>query len=252
VSVSPSQCVTVERCPRRWYFEKVVRLRVPDSKPQHFGHALHKLLACRMTNAALDPTWAADLTDREVEMAVGFVDLGLRRGIVRPREVIAEHDFHMPIGAEDMHGVIDVMDLLGVVEDHKTVSRAHWCKTAADLREDIPMMIYGGYLLQQQPALNEVTLRHNQFIQEDEEVRFAEVKVSRPEVRQFWARRVMPLLRIMDRTRGVEQWADVEGRDRKSDACTAYGGCPFATICHGGLPLEEFQGVGPEASGAPF
>lgn len=253
MTTSPSQCVTVDRCNRRWFFEKVVQLRLPDSKPQAFGHSLHYLCAAALDGREVVPTWAENLTNDEVEECLEFRDLALAKGVLVKRPgLLCEHDFRMPIAHEEMHGIIDVLDLGGVVEDHKVVAAARWAKCKADLLTDIPMMIYAGYLLQREPSLTQVVLRHNQFIRDQRRATWTEVTVPRDQVRAFWGRRIMPLLKTMDATRGVEQWADVPGQERKSDACTAYGGCPFHSICHGGLPLEQFGTSKPEENGAPF
>lgn len=253
MTASPSQCVTVERCARRWWFEKVAELRVPNSKPQHFGHALHKLNAAFMGGTDIPQDWHEHLTDAEVERCLELRDRGIEKGVLRFRPgLLIEHDFRMPVKEQEMHGIIDVLDLSGVVEDHKAVASSRWAKTEDDLLADIPMMIYGGYLLSREPTLGEVTLRHNQFMQDTGNVRAVEVKVSRANVKAFWAARVMPLLRTMDSARGVEQWENVSGHDRLSEACTAYGGCPFVAICHKGLPIDQFVGCAPEKNGAPF
>lgn len=252
-TTSPSQCVTVEGCARRWWFEKVAHLRVPDSKPQHLGHALHKVNAALMGGTDIPKDWAEHLTAEECEACLELRDMGLRKGVLRPRpNLLIEHDFRMPIKDDEMHGVIDVMDRQGVIEDHKLVYAERYAKTEADLLADIPMMIYGGYLLSVESNLQEVALRHNQFIRDTMRVRAVEVVVSRAQVRAFWGRRVMPLLETMDRTKSVEQWVDVPGHDRLSKNCTAYGGCPFATICHSGLPMDQFNPPAPETNGAPF
>lgn len=245
--------MTIERCSRRWWFEKVAELRLPDSKPQAFGHALHYLCAAALGGEDVIDTWAKNLSNSEVEECLELRDLALMKKVLLPRPgLLCEHDFRMPVGSEEMHGVIDVLDLTGVVEDHKLIASARWAKTKHDLLNDIPMMIYGGYLLQREPALEQVVLRHNQFIRDEHRATWTEVTVPRQQVRQFWAKRVMPLLKTMDATRCVEQWADVPGQERKSDACTAYGGCPFASICHGGLPMDQFGTAKPEENGAPF
>ena len=252
-TTSPSQCVTVEGCARRWWFEKVAELRLPDSKPQHLGHALHKVAAAHLESKPLPPTWADDLMNDEVERCQELRDRAIRKGVLRARPgLLIEHDFRMPIAADEMHGIIDVLDEAGViVEDHKLVAAAKWAKTEDDLLADIPMMIYGGFALSRKPDAANVTLRHNQFILDTMDVRAVEVVVSRANVRGFWARRVMPLLATKEKTRTVEQWADVPGQPRLSPACTKYGGCPFANICHNGLPMDQFVGETGTTEGAP-
>jgi hypothetical protein len=206
-----------------------------------------------MGSTPLDAKWSDYLTGDEVDRVLELRDRGIKKGVLRARPNLAiEHDFRMPVADDEMHGVIDVMDRAGVVEDHKAVFAERYAKTEADLLGDIPMMIYGGYLFSQEPALTEVTLRHNQFMQDTLAVRPVEVKVSRANCRGFWAARVMPLLATMNKHATVEQWADVPGQPRLSKACTNYGGCPFNLICHGGQSIEAFKGGAAETNGAPF
>lgn len=158
----------------------------------------------------------------------------------------AKHD--IPMAAK----TVRMEDRAGIVEDHKAVFAERYAKTEQDLLGDIPMMIYGGYLFSIEPELKQVTLRHNQFMQDTLAVRHVEVIVSRANCRAFWGARIMPLLATMDANRTVEQWADVPGQPRLSKACTNYGGCPFNLICHGGLPIEQFAGETSTKEGAPF
>lgn len=206
-----------------------------------------------MGSTPLDETWAEHLMNDEVERVLELRDRGIKKGVLRARPGLAiEHDFRMPVGEDEMHGVIDVMDRTGIVEDHKAVFAERYAKTEQDLLGDIPMMIYGGYLFSIEPELKQVTLRHNQFMQDTLAVRPVEVTVSRANCRAFWGARIMPLLATMDANRTVEQWADVPGQPRLSKACTNYGGCPFNLICHGGLPIEQFAGETSTKEGAPF
>jgi len=245
--------VTIDRCNRQWYFDQVVHLRVPDSKPQAFGHALHHLCAAALMGQPVQSNWSEHLSDAEVEESLEFRDKALSKQVLRPRsKLLCEHHFLMPCGPEDIHGVIDVLDMDGVIEDHKVVAAAKWAKTEDDLRTDIPMMIYGGFLLRANPGLGGVVLRHNQFIRDSRKVTFTEVAVPREDVRTFWARTVMPILNVMKATQAAAKWEDVPGHDRKSPACTAYGQCPFHVVCHGGMSVEEFSGAKVEESGVPF
>lgn len=252
---SPSQLVAIDRCPRRWWFESVVQLRLPDSKRQNFGHALHKVCAAALAGQPVLKGWDDGLTDEEVERCLELRDRALQKNVLIPRPNLRiEHDFRMPIGEQEIHGVIDSLDLDSpriIIEDHKSIASAQWGYDEQKLINDIPMMAYAGYAFTQTDK-EEAVLRHNQFISDRRDVREVEVTVSKADVRRFWGRRIIPALKKMEAVKTIELWSDVEGHDRKSDACTIYGGCPFMSICHNGMDIKAFGGKAPEVNGAPF
>lgn len=217
---------------------------------------MHTVAAAALTEQPLVKGWADGLTADEVSMCMEFVDRAVSRKILVPLpNICVEHAFRMPVKDDEIAGKIDALfygENWVRIDDHKVVSSSRWCLSGEDLRTDIPMMVYAGYALGQAPQADTVVLRHNYFIRDTMDTRFVEVEIPRAEVRSFWAKRIMPLLAEMGGVRLMQHWADVPGHDRKSEACNRYNGCSFTSICHGGLPIEQFGAVQTSESGAPF
>lgn len=248
---SPSQCVTFERCGRSWYFQKRHKLYAPSNTSQEFGTALHLLAASYLGGTPVPQDWAWALPKHEAAKAERMIEKAKGDVLKHRPGLLIEHSFLLPVGPSQQSGVIDCLDLSGVVEDHKTAASEKWAKTADDLRQDMPMMIYAGYLLTLAKP-SKVWLRHNQFILDNETVTFAEVAVTPDEVRQFWRERVVPAMQGQRAVYELPQWKDVPGHEKNSPACTAYKGCPYAAICHGGVPVEKFSFQKPVKDDLPF
>lgn len=249
---SPSQCVTFERCNRAWYFQKKHKLYAPSNTSQEFGTALHLLAASHLGGEPVPDDWAKALTPVEAARAERMIEKAIAEEVLKFRPgLLIEHKFLLPVGPSEQSGIIDCLDLSGVVEDHKTAASERWIKTEDDLRNDIPMMIYAGYLLSRAKP-DKVWLRHNQFIMDNETVTFTEVAVTPDEARQFWRERIMPAMQGQLNVISLAQWQDVPGHERNSPACTAYKGCPYAAICHNGIPLEKFSFQKPVKDDLPF
>lgn len=244
--------MTFERCNRAWYFQKKHKLYAPSNTSQEFGTALHLLAGAYLGGEPVPDDWDKAIPTHEAEKARRMVDKAIEEEVLRYRPgLLIEQAFTLPVGPSTQGGFIDCLDLTGVVEDHKTAGSDRWIKTEDDLRNDIPMMIYAGYLLScAKPDI--VWLRHNQFILDSEMVTFTEVSVTPDEVREFWRARVIPAMEGQRKVYSLPQWGEVPGHERNSDACTAYKGCPYATICHHGVALDKFSFQKPVADDLPF
>lgn len=248
---SPSQCETFERCNRAWWFQKARGLYAPSTVSQAFGTALHELCAAALSGQEPPPTWASEVTEAEARMAERMVATAVERKILVHRPGLwIEHAFIMDTPHGQQSGRIDCLDPNGILEDHKSSSSERWLKTAADLRENLQMMTYAGYFLSKF-KVPRVWLRHNQFVTSDGTVTFTEVAVTPDEVRDFWRRRLLPIMAAQGRTLPLPQWTDVPGHEPKSEACQAYDGCPYAVICHSGVAIEDWTPPGPK-SDVPF
>lgn len=257
MATSPSQLVVIDGCKRRWWFEKVRRLDKGSTFKQDFGTALHARLAAHLLGGEPEKDWDKPLVLEEKER----VDILLHKAIDagwlerRPGQLV-EHWFEIAVGGEIVNGRIDLIQppdaRPGSVEDHKTTTARKWAKKGEDLRKDIPMMAYAGFFFRKFPDAATCFLRHNQFIMEDLSLDRADCEVTRDECRQFWIDRIIPNMNAMNSVRCIEDWQKVDGHPEGSAPCKAYGGCPFRTICHLGVPIEKYGQRQAEAGGAPF
>lgn len=255
MKTSPSQLIRLQQCPRLWWFRYVRRLPVRETRALSLGNALHALCAASLSASPRPPGWDAHLSRTERELALRLFEAGAEHLVPRPGLEV-EVDVGIRSGSHEICGRIDCLDpnpeSLEVV-DHKTASSARWLKKPEDLRVDVPMMVYAGYALSRAPRAARVTLRHNQFVEDDPRVESVSTTVSREEVRSFWGREIIPLLQSSETVSRMTDWRLVPGHPACSKACHAYNGCEFAAICHGGLPIEEFGSEAAASWGwAPF
>jgi len=263
-TASASQFDTFLTCPRKWWFQKVVKLPELDGQLQfEFGDILHE--ACeRYLDAddqgrddqgnALDlwpEGWNRGLTDFDSTLIKRLVEKGIEEGVLRRmpgREVEA------PIGIWNGRnytprqivpgvGVCGYRDVKspGMVEDHKSVKNKDYCKSQADLLADPQMLLYAAITIIELAEANEelpetVLLRHNQFIKnpKDLRVKATEVDVELDVIQEFWEKTLEPaavdMLRYKKEMKDESKWDKIEG-PRENGACMKYGGCPFGRIC---------------------
>jgi hypothetical protein len=254
---SPTQLVTIERCNRRWWFEKVRRLDKGSTFQQDFGTALHALLAAHLLGASPEEDWSKTLVRDEITRADILLHKAIDAGWLerRPGQLV-EHWFEITIAERVVNGRIDLIQppdhRPGSVEDHKTTAAKKWAKKGEDLRADIPMMSYAGFFFQAFPEAQTCFLRHNQFVMDDLSLDRAECEVTRDECRRFWLERIIPNITAMENVRCIEKWEDVPGHPAGSAPCKFHSGCPFQTICHRGVPIEKYGQQVTPAGGAPF
>jgi len=135
------------------------------------------------------------------------------------------------------------------VQDHKTMKAIKWAQSKASLVENTQMLIYGNVLLARLKSKNAplpafITLRHNQFVKDPEDlrVRKTEVQVARETIEEWWKNWLVPKAEAMAKQRAfVERWNDIPDPANKSKACNAYGGCPYQPICAGRISEDDFE-----------
>lgn len=153
-----------------------------------------------------------------------------------------EHDIDRKlIPGVKMIGKIDVK-LPGEIQDHKSTKDMKWAKSADKkhwnyLGNSLQMLNYAYESIQEDPSLEEVTLRHNVFCKNPEkpETRKVTVTVTRAQVIKNWNRLKKQAGLIKELTEAdvpEEEWRTIEGPSQK-DACGDFGGCPFLQICSG-------------------
>ena len=264
-TASASQFDSFLSCPRKWWFQKVIRL--PDLANQlkfEFGDVLHE--ACerfldaddqgrdRDTGEALDlwpEGWNKGLGDFDASLVKRLVEKGIEEGVLRR---MPDREIEAPIGVWNGRnftprqmvpgvGVCGYRDVKspGVVEDHKSVKSRGYCKSQADLLADPQMLLYAAIAIIELAEAGEelpetVLLRHNQFVKNPDDllVKAVEVDVELDIIQEFWEKTLEPaaadMLRYKKTMRDETKWSDIEG-PRAKGACQSYGGCPFARIC---------------------
>lgn len=142
-------------------------------------------------------------------------------------------------------GFIDLLDP-HCVTDHKSTKSMKWAKSPAKLRNDIQMRVYAWYLLVKLYRANDmqppekIILRHNQFCKDENDlrVRKTEAFITPEEIDAFWGDMERRAVEMDGLRRRADKWSDCPDPPEFADACNAYGGCNFRSIC-GGRETEE-------------
>ena len=136
-------------------------------------------------------------------------------------------------------GFIDVL-FHDEAQDHKTTKSMKWAKSKNELRKNRQVLIYAKMILEEAKdnGLNVpkmITLRHNVFCKDpnDLRVRKVEVTVTPEEVEEAWKIVESNAVRMDYFRRMADDWFHLPDPPTGHKACNAYGGCAFRTICGG-------------------
>jgi hypothetical protein len=247
--ISATQLQTFELCPRKWWFDKVLRLPRLERKQFDFGTVLHSvcerfLLADELgidpiTNEPVDlypEDWHNNLPPADQDLIKRLISAAITEGVLerKPNRLI-EHEFRLPVipGVQIM-GFVDVL-YPDSVEDHKTSKATRWFQSAKSLPENLQMLIYGKVCLDRNPRLDRVLLRHNQFCKDPDkpQVRKTEAWATKEQILDAWENRVVATAHKMVEIKQAEygSWMDTPEPDYSKGPCNAYGGCEFTPIC---------------------
>lgn len=164
------------------------------------------------------------------------------------RDIIVEGDETAGTATVTIVGFIDYLHEEGI-EDHKTTSNMRYAKSSKALRENTQMLIYARAVIEKMKAEGKspperINLRHNQFCKNpnDTRVRKTEAVVTRQEVERHWQEVVVENAKEMDNLRrNADCWSYIPDPDAGSNACNAYGGCPYMDICTGRINEDQME-----------
>lgn len=259
--VSPSQETAYEdQCRRKWWFRSVHKLLEPPRGFQAYGIALHAVIERYLkgdpTNYELYPEGWQTVTDKrtgvvqtllpsEAAQIQRLIPRAIEKGILwRPPEVQVETEYSwtLPGGLGTEIGVIDFMTE-EAIRDHKSTSNKRYAKSPAVLKTDLQMGAYAARLrrLRLEAGYPDIPIGigHNVFIKDEraEDVILRETVLT-PEDLIEHESRVLTIVEGMIQLKDVaeDDWKtiDVKAQVEKTDACNAYGGCPYREICHSG------------------
>lgn len=171
-----------------------------------------------------------------------------------------EHPFNLPLGTYkgvevELTGKIDLL-LHDTVVDHKSAKSMAYAKSANALKKSVQMMVYAKVALEEARRRGEalpatITLQHNVFCKDPDDLRVRKTTTDAAdggnptvaEIEKFWTNflsHVEPMLdlratplRIVEGGRLVENWSATPEPTAFAQACNAFGGCPYRTICTG-------------------
>ena len=223
-------------CPRKWWYRYVAGLKEPDSASKSSGTALHAEIAAylrtgvpalsslAMSGLHLIPEPGPDLL---VEQSIGGVAAPILTANRIPLVgfIDCAHDRGTNKGGED---VADTRDAPGTVEviDWKWKrdgSRAEYYIHPLELVKSIQMSGYGEFVRRAFPHVTHVRLSHCYF----PATRGRPRKVTRLHVVDDCARSWEYVEGLARSLRHVAAETSADRVDANTNACGAYGGCPY-------------------------
>jgi len=265
---SPSQYQTFEKfCPRKWWLRYIHKLVEPQKGAQQYGLVVHEVnerfMKASATGRGADgmpvdlfpPSWerAAKaeqvILPAEAEQIRRLTEQAIAQGfLARPHgelgsDYCVEQPYERWIRSGEVLevGVIDLLHAAGV-DDYKTTRSRKWALTEEKLRRDAQMLSYGIVWGSAVPGDADCEISHIIYVKDDDYVMRRSVSVSRGELAAR-ALETEATVEQMLALRGIPEdaWESVPGPHPGSDACNAYGGCPFKGVCSKGESPGEYR-----------
>lgn len=232
---SASQIKTASLCPRKWWFEKLSGLPAkPPTAAMVLGTTIHTQVEAWLKHgtAPSDP--------RAKALADHFMPGSAKDG--SPHQTLfSEVEVVIPTEGTDLPvpllGFIDLVDSWAAphnieLVDFKTLSDWQWAKTDEELATDLQMVAYARWAVDtyHPPA---VTVSHHQVHKGTSKRGSASAMLRAGTVLKTWGDVIVPISNSMAEWSLKESATEVPAQPK---ACSAYGGCPFASLCDRGRP----------------
>ena len=222
--VSASQISTFRECPRKWYFDKIVRLPRTSTSATELGSRVHAVLEAYLRGEVE----SIDTSDEVGQIAASGLGYLPPVSSVLEIERSLEGDMALDDAPVPVQGYVDVIDARSnEILDHKTTSSQRYIKTQKELRDNVQMIMYATAYLRRFPQESHVTLTHIYYGTKKRWSKKVSVKVSREHVESQWS--------AIKET--ITQMIEVSRADNAGDAptcyeaCDNYGGCPYRGQC---------------------
>ena len=224
---SASQVDTYQTCNRKWWFNKILGLEVPQHPSAAIGSAVHAEL-----EAYLEEKAPADSLGPIARTALPFAP---KPGSVYVEEAI--ESLGLTAAGLPALGYIDVLDLKSdppQVLDWKTTSNFRYAKSEEDLLRNVQMSVYAKATLAMfdkldLPEPKAVRVTHVAMLTKTpHEARRASALMSLATIHENW-RHVEATVADMKATALLDTPDKVTPSE---SACHAYGGCPFRDRCN--------------------
>ena len=214
--ISASQISTFKRCPREWYYNKILGLETKKSAGAELGSKCHEEIEEYLTTGVDNRS--------ELTKSGDF----LLKLISKDAEV--ERELNMPTAAGvNFTGFIDIYDpAKNQIVDHKfKASLAKYGTSPEELEKDIQAVAYSRFYFQQNPDEDTVTFAHHEHqTKEKAKAQRVEVTMSRSYVDSMWED-VETMAADMVAC-GLKELDDVPYNVK---SCWAFGGCSFMKVC---------------------
>ena len=236
--VSPSQISNFRDCPRKWWYASIAKIPYPQHPSAALGERVHKIL--EMSTAAKSrpgstTTVSENTPQKEVlvaQAAWDAIDSFLLQQTGRSlvdREAQIEEAWELPQGAPLTLAARGRADLVlpDFIVDWKTTSDLRWAKSAKELRSDPQVLMYSAALDPDEPVRD--------FVHVYTQTRNSTAArvVHTPIDRFMREQGLIALDKHVAAMAGCASAGAAEEVEPNTDACSRYGGCPFALRCMG-------------------
>ena len=250
--VSPSQISNFRDCPRKWWYASIAKIPYPQHPSAALGERVHKIL--EMSTAAKSrpgstTTVSENTPQKEVlvaQAAWDAIDAFLLQRTGRSlvdREAQIEEAWELPQGSPLTLAARGRADLVlpDFIVDWKTTSNLRWAKSAKELRSDPQVLMYSAALDPDEPVRD--------FVHVYTQTRNSPAArvVHTPIDRFMREQGLIALDKHVAAMAGCASAGAAEEVEPNTDACSRYGGCPFALRCMG-----RPKGVGIMSKSDPF
>lgn len=250
--VSPSQISNFRDCPRKWWYASIAKIPYPQHPSAALGERVHKIL--EMSTAAKSrpgstTTVSENTPQKEVlvaQAAWDAIDAFLLQRTGRSlvdREAQIEEAWELPQGSPLTLAARGRADLVlpDFIVDWKTTSDLRWAKSAKELRSDPQVLMYSAALDPDEPVRDFVHVYTRTRNSPAAQV------VHTPIDRFMREQGLIALDKHVAAMAGCASAGAAEEVEPNTDACSRYGGCPFALRCMG-----RPKGVGSMSKSDPF
>ena len=251
--VSPSQINNFRDCPRKWWYASIAKIPYSQHPSAALGERVHKILevatATKSRPVDLRPMVSENTPQKEVlvaQAAWDAIDAFLLQQTGRPlvdREAQIEEAWELPQGAPLTLAARGRADLVipDFIVDWKTTSDLRWAKSVNELRSDPQVLMYSAALDPDEPVRD--------FVHVYTQTRNSPAArvVHTPIDRFMREQGLIALDKHVAAMSGCASAGAAEEVEPNTDACSRYGGCPFALRCMG-----RPKGVGSMSKSDPF
>lgn len=261
--VSPSQIDNYKKCPRSWYFKSIMRVQETQKGHQALGTSFHLI----MEKVPKDLPWPSredtNATPEEWEKAEKMARIALPLLPQDPSQ-LSRRECGIALdtypGGPQMIGYIDLAIPAGVgwpafmipasekiIADYKTLSDFRYMKTPEELADNVQMMTYAKWALEDLNAQKDELGLHT-ILPSDASVRLLHVYAkTRPpfgrtsirdssaivtpaQINAYWDK-TLDTVREMEQVSSCGSFEDVKAEGALNGHCEAYGGCSFRDKC---------------------
>lgn len=246
--LSASQVKTFQRCPRKWFYEKILKIPVPETPGdgKATGTRGHTKMEGYFEQGITPDPASEEILDQSILKLLKDPALPPRQTI--DSGVLIEHprDYMMgiDIGGVPIKGRIDLVypqpaKKLVSLWDWKTGKTFRYSKKAEELVDDLQMNIYGLYTFTKWPEVERVEYVHGN-IRTDKKAEYRIVRTPEPLDRKHVTSFCESVEPVVEEMKQVAKETDIKKVRFNADACNDYGGCPFRNIC----PLSLMDRLG--------